>query len=188
MQSRKGYSLDEVEDINPLFEKAYNKFAIQQKKDKEAKSTIAKDISSVATLPNAGLIIKTNIPLERATSASAGYDLKTPFAFILKAKHTHIVDTGVKITSSNSKDWHIRICPKSGLGFKFAILPFEGVIDSDYSDTIKVLLTNHGKAAYEFASGDKIAQAVIYRNNYFANEKIVHNDSFVHAGFGSSGN
>lgn len=186
MNSVKGFSLDDVKEVNPLFEKAYKKFNIQEKKDNEAKQL---PVTAHASAPrNKKLIIKTNIPLERATSSSVGYDLKTPSAFTLKPKHTHIVDTNIKIVSSNSKNWHIRVCPKSGLGFKFGILPFEGVIDSDFTGTIKVLLTNHGKNSYEFAAGDKIAQIIIYQNNYFANEKIVHDDNFVHSGFGSTGN
>ena len=36
-----------------------------------------------------------------------------------------------------------------------------GVIDSDYTGEVKVILRNHGKEDYQFKAGDRIAQPIV---------------------------
>lgn len=124
---------------------------------------------------------------ERAHVTDAGFDLKTPKAFIVKAHNSAIIDTGV----------HVDIAPgyvgflksKSGLNVKHDITS-EGVIDSGYDGSIVVKLYNHGDEEYRFEAGDKITQLVILRLADIPNIEIV--DDIGHHergdnGFGSTG-
>lgn len=95
---------------------------------------------------------------ERAHSADAGLDLKSPSAFILKAHHCATVDTGVHVSIPKNQVGLIK--SKSGLNIFHEILT-EGVIDSGFSGSIKVKLYNNGVEDKEFHVGDKIAQLLI---------------------------
>ena len=56
-----------------------------------------------------------------------------------------------------------KICPRSGLAYKFGLDVLAGVIDADYTDEIKVLLINHGELPYLVKKGDRIAQLVVHQ-------------------------
>lgn len=69
---------------------------------------------------------------ERATSGSAGYDFKSPFAFSLKPGETIKIPTGIRVKIDEG--WWLGCLPRSGLGFKYRLQLNNtmGVIDSDY--------------------------------------------------------
>lgn len=68
----------------------------------------------------------------RATSGSAGYDFKAPFAFDLAPGETIKIPTGIRVQIDEG--WWLGCLPRSGLGFKYRLQLNNtmGVIDSDY--------------------------------------------------------
>lgn len=68
----------------------------------------------------------------RATSGSAGYDFKAPFAFCLEPGTTIKIPTGIRVKIDEG--WWLGCLPRSGLGFKYRLQLNNtmGVIDSDY--------------------------------------------------------
>lgn len=68
----------------------------------------------------------------RATSGSAGYDFKAPFAFTLAPGATIKIPTGIRVKVDEG--WWLGCLPRSGLGFKYRMQLNNtmGVIDSDY--------------------------------------------------------
>jgi len=71
------------------------------------------------------------LPL-RATSGSAGYDIRTTVDIELEPGQTIKVPTGIRV--SMLEDWMLAVFPRSGLGFKFRLQLNNtvGIIDSDY--------------------------------------------------------
>lgn len=94
----------------------------------------------------------------RAYPNDAGLDLYSRETQIVSAKESAYFDTGVHIELPPNTAG--LLLPKSGLCIKHDILNF-GVIDVDYSGSIKVKLYNHSGYDYKVNRGDKISQLVI---------------------------
>ena len=94
----------------------------------------------------------------RAYSTDAGLDLFSPEDVIVPAKESVTIDTGVHIELPPCTTGFIK--SKSGLNVKHNILS-EGVIDVNYTGSIKVKLYNHSGYDYTVHAGDKISQLVI---------------------------
>lgn len=94
----------------------------------------------------------------RAYPNDAGLDLYAQKTQIVSAKESAYFDTGVHIELPPNTAG--LLLPKSGLNVKHDILNF-GVIDEDYSGSIKVKLYNHSGFNYKVNTGDKISQLVI---------------------------
>lgn len=94
----------------------------------------------------------------RAHDTDAGLDLYARESQIVPARESAEFDTGV----------HVQLPPgtggllvsKSGLNVKHDITN-TGLIDKDYTGSIKVKLYNHGGYDYPVKAGDKISQLVI---------------------------
>lgn len=95
---------------------------------------------------------------ERAYSADAGYDLRSPVKCRLYAGEAVVIDTGVHVQIPEGYVGMLK--SKSGLNVKHDIVG-EGVIDSGYVGSIRVKLYNHGSESYMIEVGDKISQLVI---------------------------
>lgn len=95
---------------------------------------------------------------ERAHSADAGYDLRSPIECRLYAGEAVVIDTGVHVEIPVGYAGMLK--SKSGLNVKHDIVG-EGVIDSGYTGSIRVKLYNHGSESYMIEVGDKISQLVI---------------------------
>lgn len=95
---------------------------------------------------------------ERAHSADAGYDLRSPFTYCLRAGAAVVIDTGVHVQIPDRFVGMLK--SKSGLNVRHDIVG-EGVIDSGYTGSIRVKLYNHGSQSYMIETGDKISQLVI---------------------------
>lgn len=95
---------------------------------------------------------------ERAHSADAGYDLRSPITGRIYAGEAIIIDTGVHVQIPVGYVGMLK--SKSGLNVKHDIVG-EGVIDSGYTGSIRVKLYNHGAESYMIECGDKISQLVI---------------------------
>ena len=95
----------------------------------------------------------------RQTAFSAGYDLSSVETIDLQPGHRYAVDTGLSMAIP--KGYYGRVAPRSGLAVKSGLDVLAGVIDSDYTLTVKVVLINLGQEAVHIKSGDRIAQLII---------------------------
>lgn len=98
---------------------------------------------------------------QKGSSHSAGFDLHAylGIAIITLEPHTRVlVDTGVSIAFP--RGWYGRIAPRSGLALNYGIDVLAGVVDSDYTGKIKVILYNSGDRPFTISCGDKIAQII----------------------------
>ena len=79
-------------------------------------------------------------PPARSTEGAIGYDLYTPFSFILYPKEIKLVYTDIAIKVPLGH--YGRITPKSGLTLKHHVTVLAGVIDPDYTGNVGVVLHN----------------------------------------------
>ncbi|MGY3471675.1 dUTP pyrophosphatase [Bradyrhizobium sp. LM6.11] len=79
----------------------------------------------------------------------------------LAAGQYALVPTGLAIALPAGYEAQVR--PRSGLAAKHGVtvLNSPGTIDADYRGEIKVILINHGQAAFVIKRGERIAQMVI---------------------------
>ena len=100
-----------------------------------------------------------------ATPQSAGMDLRAAVPedepMVIEPGEVVMVPTGLQIALPIGYEAQVR--PRSGLAVKHGItvLNSPGTIDSDYRGECKVILINHGKAAFSITRGERIAQMVI---------------------------
>lgn len=101
----------------------------------------------------------------RATSGSAGYDIRSPFSFLLHVGESIKIPTGLRVKIDDG--WWLGCFPRSGLGFKYAarLANTVGVIDGDYYGSkneghIMLKLRNEGDANIVINAGDGVAQAI----------------------------
>ena len=95
---------------------------------------------------------------ERAHETDAGYDLRAPATYIVRAHGSTTIDTGVHIELPRGTVGMLK--SKSGLNVLHGITS-EGVIDVGYTGSIVAKLYNHGPSCYRIGAGDKITQLVI---------------------------
>lgn len=108
-------------------------------------------------------IHETAIFPKHATEQSACFDISAYGNWVIPAHHTVMVETG--LIFDIPKGYSIRIHPRSGLAFKkgVTLLNAEGVIDSDYTDELKVLLYNTSDIDFFVHHGDRIAQGELVK-------------------------
>ncbi|MBT5240509.1 MAG: dUTP diphosphatase [Rhodospirillaceae bacterium] len=97
------------------------------------------------------------------TDDAAGMDLYAAVdAPVTLAPGEHaLVPTGLSMALPTGHEAQVR--PRSGLAAKHGVtvLNTPGTIDADYRGEVKVILINHGKAAFEITRGERIAQMLI---------------------------
>ncbi len=128
---------------------------------------------------------------KRATTGSAGYDIRTTVDIRLEPGQTIKIPTGIRV--SMLEDWMLAVFPRSGLGFKFRLQLNNtvGIIDSDYyfSDNeghIFVKLTNdsnEGKVV-DLKEGDAFAQGIFLPYGITEDDDVT---ASRNGGFGSTG-
>ncbi len=96
-----------------------------------------------------------------ATAGAAGMDVLSAEDLTLAPGARHAVATGLAIAIPPG--YEIQVRPRSGLALKHGVtVPnTPGTIDSDYRGELKVILINHGEAAFEIRRGDRVAQLVL---------------------------
>jgi dUTP pyrophosphatase len=124
----------------------------------------------------------------RGTDGSAGWDLSAINNALVPAGGRALVDTGLAIRVP--ADCYGRVAPRSGLAVKYGIDVGAGVIDSDYTGPVKVLLFNHGDADFVVNAGDRIAQFILVKidTSTFDVVEALDDTERGAAGFGSTGN
>jgi len=122
----------------------------------------------------------------KGSQFAAGHDIYALTDGLVPAKGQTMVETGIAIGLPEGT--YGRLAARSGMASKMGIAVGGGVIDSDYSGEVKVILRNHGEADCVFRAGDGIAQHIV--------EKVANADAMDvddlrtteqgKAGFGSS--
>jgi dUTP pyrophosphatase len=126
-----------------------------------------------------------------ATAGSAGMDLTAALeeAIEIGAGERALIPTGLSIALPEGFEAQIR--PRSGLAVKHGItvLNTPGTIDADYRGEIKVILINHGQAAFTVERGMRIAQMVVERFEHVKWDVVSTLDDTERGegGFGSTG-
>ena len=106
---------------------------------------------------------------QRATAKSAGYDIFSPFSFILYPEDEIKLPTGFK--SYMMDDEFLMFVPRSGHGFKYyaRLANTIGIVDSDYYNNCDneghcwVKIRNEGDKTMSVKEGDAIAQAIFQK-------------------------
>ncbi len=140
------------------------------------------DTSSLTIIPHDPSVY---IP-KMATENAAGYDLHANHSCTLAPNSIELVDTGIAIIPP--KGTYARIASRSGLAIK-KIEAKAGVIDPDYTGTIKIILHNFGTEEFHINKGDRIAQMILERYEH-SNITIRNNTPTTQRGtngFGSTG-
>jgi len=125
-----------------------------------------------------------------ATPGSAGLDLCTLEAFVLRGGSGRTVKTGLSVAIPEGFEGQVR--SRSGLASKFAVavLNSPGTIDCDYRGEVCVLLYNHSDLEWNFKAGDRIAQLVIcpvVQARLVEDENLFTETERGAGGFGSTG-
>jgi len=132
------------------------------------------------------LDLQAKIPT-RGSAQAAAHDLYANESKTIPAQGQEVVRTGISITPPRGT--YGRIAPRNSMVVKLRIALNAGVIDSDYTGEIKVVLANMGNQDYQVKKGDRIAQLIT--------ETIVESDCYEvqmlketnrgQQGFGSTG-
>jgi dUTP pyrophosphatase len=125
----------------------------------------------------------------RGSAGAAGYDLSSCDEGIVRPRSWKMFNTGIAIEISS--DCYARVAPRSGLTLKKGITTGAGVIDSDYRNTIGVVLFNHSDEEFIVSKGDRIAQLILERI-YTPEIDVIEYSSMMDTerglnGFGSTG-
>jgi len=99
-----------------------------------------------------------SIPV-RGSPDSAGFDLASAEATVIKAGGKGIVKTDLSIACPPGT--YARIAPRSGLAVKKFIDCGAGVVDADYRGPVGVVLFNFGSEDFVVEKGDRVAQLIL---------------------------
>lgn len=97
------------------------------------------------------------IPI-RGSPGAAGYDLYSSADTLIPKRTWVAVPTGIALQVPG--DHYARIAPRSGLALKYGIDVGAGVVDSDYTGEVKVILFNHSDEHFAIRMGDRVAQVI----------------------------
>lgn len=103
-----------------------------------------------------------DLPLPaHAHPGDGGVDLHAREAATLEPGERALVATGLAVAIPSG--WAGLVVPRSGLAVRngIGVVNGPGLIDAGYRGEIKVVLINHGDAAFEVTRGDRIAQLVV---------------------------
>lgn len=128
-----------------------------------------------------------------ATALAAGVDLRAAVPqnapILLDPGARAMVPTGLTLAIPAGFEGQVR--PRSGLAAKHGVtvLNAPGTIDADYRGEVKVILINHGDAAFSIARGERIAQLVIapVTQPIFIRRDSLDDTARGAGGFGSTG-
>jgi len=124
-----------------------------------------------------------------ATGGAAGMDVVSAEDVTIEPGARHAVATGLAMAIPVG--FEIQVRPRSGLALKHGItVPnTPGTIDSDYRGELKIILINHGSAAFPIARGDRVAQLVLAPVTQARWDEVSELDDTARGadGFGSTG-
>ena len=95
----------------------------------------------------------------RATTHSVGLDLTSAFDYVILPYKKVTMDTGIQFVIPPG--YYGRIASRSGKTEKYSLQVGAGVIDPDYTGTIKIIMFNFGSQVYHVKQGERIAQLIL---------------------------
>lgn len=134
---------------------------------------------------------------EYETEGSAGMDVRAFLPdknlIIIKPGERVLINTGLYVEIPEG--YEIQVRSRSGLAIKRGIFALNspGTIDSDYRNSIGVILANFGAENFEVKNGDRIAQLVLNEIPKIKWKKVSKQEDLSNTkrglgGFGSTGN
>lgn len=122
-----------------------------------------------------------------AIEGDVGYDLYAAENYIVKARSTELISTGICIQLPPG--YWLEIMPKSGLATKNKISVHNGVIDYGYRGEIICMLYNHSDVDFVIEKNNKVAQAIIRQQIVIEIQEVDELNETVRGndGFGSTG-
>lgn len=129
----------------------------------------------------------------KSTEGSFGYDIKSNEEITLEPEDIKLIETGLRVKLP--KDILGLLLPRSGLSTKdITILNSPGLIDSDYSEEIMVIIKNNSNNPYTIKLGDRIAQMIFIKSSDvewtqdpYLIENFIKENKTRKGGFGSTG-
>ncbi len=99
----------------------------------------------------------------RATENASCFDVRADMDGTIPPGERLLVRTGLAVAVPPG--FEVQVRSRSGLALKHgvAVLNSPGTIDADYRGEVGVILVNHGREAFDFRHGDRIAQIGVYR-------------------------
>lgn len=122
------------------------------------------------------------------TRGAAGADLRSFENYTIEPNKVVMVDAGFRCEIPEG--YHAKIVARSSMGKKGIIVPnAPGIIDSDYTGDIRVLLLNLSGEPFEIQKGDRIAQWILEKNIEYAWQEVseISETDRDPAGFGTTG-
>lgn len=122
----------------------------------------------------------------RGSEQAAGLDLYADGNFVVKAGTHAIIPTGVALAIPDG--YCGQVWPRSGVSVRYGVDVLAGVIDSDYTGEIKVVL-QAGAHDFDINQGDRIAQLLIVPVSMLQCAEVDSLDDTARGdcGFGSTG-
>lgn len=126
----------------------------------------------------------------KTTQGAAGYDLCSVSEVVIPRNQSSVVRTGLQMDIPDG--YHVEVRSRSGMAAKHQVfvLNSPGTVDSDYLGEVCVILFNAGLHDFHILKGDRIAQAVIQRNEdacFVEVDEIIKHTERGYGGFGSTG-
>lgn len=123
----------------------------------------------------------------RGSEGSAGLDLYALREQFVLPRHQQNIRTGVAMSIPEGNVG--MIWPRSGLAAKHLIDVMAGVVDSDYTGEIIVILRNHNDIPFKVHKGERVAQMIIQGYNKLKPMEVEELDQTSRnvEGFGSTG-
>tara|TARA_R100001377_G_C3186157_1_gene108644 strand:+ start:200 stop:667 length:468 start_codon:yes stop_codon:yes gene_type:complete len=119
--------------------------------------------------------------------SDTGMDVTCIEDFIIPAGGSAVVSVGLKFAFIEPGYW-VKVEGRSGLGFKYGVMPHPGIIDQGYRGDAGIKLYNLTDKTYFGNAGDRIAQFVVYANfPVEVSEGSAVKSDRGEKGFGSSG-
>lgn len=170
-----------VSNSDPRF-KICRKRLIKEFKDFKLQFSTMASVSFYKIRPDA-------IIPSKATPGSIGLDLHSVEPYVVLPGQRIVVSTGLQVSLPTGT--YGRIAPRSGLAVKHGLDVGAGVIDSDYTGEVRVVLFNHDQnVPFIIRPGYRIAQLILEQAlDPVVNESTVPFDGTERGsgGFGSSG-
>jgi len=125
-------------------------------------------------------------PLQRSGSGSGKSIKNRALGLIRKRDPAHRISTGIAVAIPPG--YYGRLAPRSGLAFKHGIDVLAGVIDSDYTGELKVMLFNSDNTELVIKPGDRVVQLILERADKLPVEEVDELDDTARGGVNGGDN
>lgn len=122
----------------------------------------------------------------RATQGSAGYDFALAEDILIHAGEKVLIPSGIAF-EEDCTGLHLQMHPRSSMWMKHGlVMPFVGIIDSDYKDEIFIPYENTSDRVVILRAGERIAQGIFQQFFVYEGEETPLNAE-REGGHGSTG-